>query len=67
MSITKRYFTLPVERALVGLIDPLGADHLDVSDKAVLGAEVQHSCGACGQPVRRGAVVGIDHVVVVVR
>ena len=42
MSITKRYFTSLLQQPLVGLVDLLDADQLDVGRDPVLGAEVEH-------------------------
>src|SRR5215213_7023297 len=36
---------LTFQHALVGLVDPLDGDALDVGDDAVLGAEVEHLLG----------------------
>ncbi len=45
MSITKRYFTSLFEQPLVGFVDLLNRDGLDVGRDAVLAAEVEHSLG----------------------
>ena len=42
MSIEKRYFTFELEQPLVGLVDLLNRDDLDVGGDVVLAAEVEH-------------------------
>jgi hypothetical protein len=40
--MTKRYFYVALEQALVGFIDLLNANRFDVGGDAVFGAEIEH-------------------------